>query len=118
MRTITPAEKFTQSLTYIKHFIENAEMQINKMRLEKKTDPNIIEAKTRSLNLIVKFVWDTENYLKQLETRNQIKNHNRPPDQKQHSNDLLNFDKTDPGQREGLRYLSIQSTKEKWPELY
>ena len=114
----TTAEKYSRSLTYIKHFIENAQMQIDKMEIQNKTNPRIIEAKRKSLNLIEKFVYDTQNYIRTLENpklKKNEKNEIQTFDFKNYMNDL-NID--EPGQREAKRYLSIQAAREKWSELF
>lgn len=33
------AAKFTSSLTWILHFVENAQMQLDRLELQRKTDP-------------------------------------------------------------------------------
>lgn len=114
----TAAENYTKSLTYIHHFIDNARMQIEKMELENKTNPDVIAAKRKSLNLIDKFVFDTQKYIRQLEarTKEKPKNDRKTPTT---ANDYMKqLDIDDPQQREAKRYLSIRQTRSKWPELF
>ena len=114
----TPAENYSRSLTFIKHFIDNALGQIEKLEISNRTDSRIIESKRRSLNLIIKFVTDSQTYINSLETRKNNKPPTSPNLKSSFKDYFNNFDIDDPGQREAKRYLSIQNTREKWPELY
>lgn len=112
------SEKFTSSLTYVLHFIENAQMQIDRLELEHKTDPRTIEAKRRSLLVIEKYVFDSKRYIDSLENRtnNEFKKISDLNNNKANWRSI--YDIKIPGQREAARYESIARSKEKWQELY
>jgi hypothetical protein len=114
----TAAEKYTQSKTYIKFLIESAEMQIDKLEIQGKTDPRLIDSKRKNLLTIQKFLFDTENYVKSLESRSVLNTDQSKNNGHTFSDYFDNLDKRQPDQREAKRYLSIRNAKSKWSELF
>jgi|GEM_PF-6982863 len=114
----THAEKFTSSLTFINHFLQNAKYQLDKLELENKSNPRILSAKRNSLLTIEKFIYDSQRYIKDLELRNLESNGLKKVNGKKAKYWLGNYDINEPGQREAARFESIHRTKNKWPELF
>jgi hypothetical protein len=118
MKTQNKRQRFNTAKIYLIHFLENARNYIDRLRIENKIDPRIIEGKNKSLNLIEEYVISSTNYIKTLEN-NDIPTQKIPtPENQKTKNYFKLLNRKDPAQREAVRYNSIQTAREIWPELY